>query len=77
MVALPCSRSPAALNQLLVVSHQAQEDSPTNANDAAEDCTVFEGNESEADDGDERPELLAGEQKWEEVLREYQWNKSL
>lgn len=66
-----------ASDRLLVVSHQTQVDSPTNANDAAEDCTVFEGNNGEADDRDQRPELLTGEQKWEEVLRKCQWDMSL
>jgi hypothetical protein len=66
-----------ASNQLLVVSHQTQEDAPTNTNDAAEDCTVFEGNKGEADDGDKRPELLTSEQKWEEVLHKCQWDMSI
>ena len=53
----------------LLVSLQTQEDTPTNTDDTTEDCTVFEGNKGEADDGDKRPELLTGKQKREEVLR--------
>jgi hypothetical protein len=60
------------LDQLLVVSHQTQEDTPTNTDDAAEDCTVFEGNKGEADDRDKRPKLLTGKQKREEVLHKCQ-----
>jgi hypothetical protein len=61
-----------ASKRLLVVGHQTQEDTPANTNDAAENGTVFKGNKGEADDGDKRPELLTGEQKWEEVLRSCQ-----
>lgn len=63
-----CMQLVQASNQLLV-SLQTQEDTPTNTDDAAEDRTVFEGNKGKADDRDERPELLTGKQKREEVLR--------
>lgn len=58
-----------ASNQLLVVSHQTQEDTPTDTDDAAENGTVFKGNDGEADDRDKRPKLLTGKQKREEVLQ--------
>lgn len=63
-----------ASDQLLVISHQTQEDTPTDTDDTAEDCTVFERHKCEADDGHKGPELLAGEQKGKEVLHDCQWD---